>query len=53
MNTIIAESVTPTDITLSWTALTDPIQTGGAPITFYNVEWLNPSSTLWESINTD
>jgi hypothetical protein len=37
---------------LSWTALTDVLDTGGDPIVFYSVEWLNPTSTLWEGINT-
>jgi hypothetical protein len=52
MNTIKAESVTPTAIALSWAALLDPVKTGGDPISFYSVEWLNPTTSLWQEMNT-
>ena len=52
MNTIKAESVTPTAITLSWAALLDPVKTGGDPISFYSVEWFNPTTSLWQEMNT-
>jgi hypothetical protein len=52
MNTIKAESVTPTAITLSWAALLDPVKTGGDSISFYSVEWLNPTTSLWQEMNT-
>ena len=52
MNTIKTDSVTPTAITLSWAALLDPVKTGGDPISFYSVEWLNPTTSLWQEMNT-
>jgi|LauGreDrversion4_2_1035121.scaffolds.fasta_scaffold170397_3 hypothetical protein len=52
MTTIISEAVNPGDITISWPALTDETLTGGDPISFYSVEWLNEDANLWQEINS-
>jgi hypothetical protein len=51
MTTISASSVTPTTISLKWDEMTNTNQTGGDPISFYSVEWLNSDTNLWIVLN--
>jgi len=52
MTTISVDNVTPTEITLSWEALTNSVQNGGDDPIFYGVEWLNSANGLWTELNT-
>ena len=52
MTTIKVESVTPKEITISWTELSDMTKNGGDIPTFYGVEWYRPESSVWQELNT-
>jgi hypothetical protein len=53
MTTIVLDSVTPTDITISWPALSNMTLNGGDIPTFYSVEWYRPDlGGVWQEINT-
>jgi hypothetical protein len=47
--------VHPTNLTVTWTPLTTADQTGGDPISYYQVSWLDTtqSPSVWTILNTD
>ena len=51
MNTPTLVTCNPQDITIAWTALTDPAIIGGDDITFYSVEW-SPDNSAWTELNS-
>ena len=50
MTLLSLANVTPTSITISWPALTDPKLDGGDPPIFYSVEWSSDNFT-WTVLN--
>jgi len=45
--------VAPTWIYLTWSGITLDTQTGRDPIVYYQLEWLNSTSTIWQILTTE
>lgn len=52
MTSITNGTINPTDITITWSALTDPMLNGGDLPNFYGVQWYNSGTLAWQDLNT-
>ena len=48
----IAAFITPNSMRLTWTGITLDVQTGRDPVTYYELQWFNYETEVWDVLTT-
>jgi hypothetical protein len=52
LNNVLIDDKTPKSMSVSWNTITSSADTGGDPVTYYELQWYNYETQVWDILTS-